>query len=98
MLAILLDNALKYSGKDGGISVKIKFHLIEVRYNTMGIRESDIPHIFDRFCRADMSRTKNKIEGYGLGLAIAKNIVEAHKGKIEVESEVGKGSTFKVIL
>ncbi len=98
LLTILLDNAVKYSGKDGKISVTIKPHLIEVKDNGMGIRESDIPYIFDRFYRADMSRTKNKIEGYGLGLAIAKNIVEAHKGKIEVESEVGKGSTFKVIF
>lgn len=98
LLTILMDNAVKYSGKDGKISVTIKPHLIEVKDNGMGIRESDIPHIFDRFYRADMSRTKNKIEGYGLGLAIAKNIVEAHKGKIEVESEVGKGSVFRVMI
>ena len=98
LLTILLDNAVKYSPKDGKISVTVKPNVLEVKDSGMGIRESDIPHIFDRFYRADMSRTKNKIEGYGLGLAIAKNIVEAHKGKIEVESEVGKGSTFRVIL
>jgi len=98
LLTILLDNAVKYSPKDCKISVTVKPNVLEVKDSGMGIRESDIPHIFDRFYRADMSRTKNKIEGYGLGLAIAKNIVEAHKGKIEVESEVGKGSTFRVIL
>lgn len=98
LLTILLDNAVKYSSKDGKISVTIKPHLLEVKDNGMGIRESDIPHIFDRFYRADMSRTKNKIDGYGLGLAIAKNIVQAHKGKIEVESEVGKGSMFRVTI
>lgn len=105
LLTILLDNAVKYSGKDGKINVLIKppsagsgRATLEVKDNGMGIRESDIPHIFDRFYRADMSRTKNKIEGYGLGLAIAKNIVEAHKGKIEVESELNKGSIFRVII
>ncbi len=115
LLTILMDNAVKYSPKDGKISICIKSPspasagafpfdkrgtrtVIEVKDNGVGIRESDIPHIFDRFYRADMSRTKNKIEGYGLGLAIAKNIVEAHKGKIEVESEVGKGSVFRVMI
>jgi signal transduction histidine kinase len=98
LLTILLDNSVKYGGKNGKISVTIKPHLIEVRDDGIGIRKSDIPHIFDRFYRADTSRTKNKIEGYGLGLAIAKNIVDSHKGKIEVESEVGKGSVFRVMI
>jgi len=113
LLTILLDNAVKYGGKKVEILIKSPSSaaaevslfdkrgtraIVEVKDNGMGIRESDIPHIFDRFYRADMSRNKNKIEGYGLGLSIAKNIVEAHKGKIEVESELNKGSTFRIIL
>lgn len=102
LLMIFLDNAVKYSSKDSKILLRIKEEnnkvIIEIEDNGIGIKESDIPHIFDRFYRADTSRSKNKIEGYGLGLAIAKNIVEAYKGKIEVESEVGKGSMFRAII
>ena len=101
LLTILLDNAVKYGGKKIWVRISSLDRgetQIEIKDDGMGIRESDIPHIFDRFYRADMSRTKNKIEGYGLGLAIAKNIVEAHKGKIEVESEINKGSVFRVII
>jgi signal transduction histidine kinase len=72
--------------------------IIEVKDEGIGIRKSDLPYIFNRFYRVDGSRTKNKVEGYGLGLAIAKNIVDTYKGKIEVESEVGKGSVFRVIV
>ncbi len=102
LLGILLDNAIKYS--NGGSEVRInnrvrdKHALISVIDHGKGMSEQDIPHIFDRFYRADSSRTKGDIQGYGLGLAIAKKIVELHKGTIEVKSTLGKGSTFTVRL
>lgn len=99
LATILLDNAIKYSGKGKTIEVKVKNNgILEVADRGMGISEQDLPHIFDRFYRAEPSRSKEKTDGYGLGLAIAKSIVDLHHGKIEVESKVGKGSTFRVQL
>ncbi|KKQ44753.1 MAG: Histidine kinase,HAMP domain-containing protein,histidine kinase, partial [Candidatus Woesebacteria bacterium GW2011_GWA1_37_8] len=62
--------------------------------NGIGISKSDLPHIFDRFYRADQSRNKNEISGFGLGLSIAKKIANLHSASIRVESKPGKGSTF----
>jgi signal transduction histidine kinase len=59
-----------------------------------GIRAQDIPHIFERFYRGDTSRSRKRGSGAGLGLAIARGIVRAHGGDIEVESELGKGTHF----
>lgn len=98
---ILLDNAIKYSpantkvlvtGKrlDGTVEVKIKDQGI-------GIEEQDLAHIFERFYRADKARSK-KVSGYGLGLSIAKKIVEEHNGSIRAVSAVNKGTTFQVVL
>lgn len=102
LVAIFLDNAIKYTPKNKKIEMRIKREngkaIIEIEDNGIGIKQSEIPHIFDRFYRADTSRSKNKIEGYGLGLAIAKEIVKSYKGKIEVESTLGKGSVFRIIL
>lgn len=95
MIEILLDNAFKYGkGKDVIIRTK-NGGIVEVQDHGVGIAKEDLPHIFDRFYRSDKSRGT---DGYGLGLSIAKSIVDLHKGKIEVESKVGKGSTFKVSL
>jgi signal transduction histidine kinase len=66
--------------------------------NGIGIPQEDLPYIFDRFYRADRSRTRDESGGSGLGLSICKWIVQAHKGKIEVESTPGQGSTFSVLL
>jgi two-component system sensor histidine kinase BaeS len=63
----------------------------------IGIPESELPFIFERFYRADKSRNRNT-GGSGLGLAIAKSIVEAHGGRISVESRVNSGSRFEVLL
>lgn len=100
LIVVLLDNALKYSGSGKKVYLlakplerKIK---IEVKDDGLGIAEEDLPHIFDRFYRADKSRSK--ILGYGLGLPIAKKIAQLHKGVISVESKLGKGSVFTVLL
>lgn len=96
---ILLDNSIKYSLNKGNIELisKIKDNkvLISVIDYGMGISREDLPHIFDRFYRADKSRTK---KGYGLGLSIAKKIVESHGGTISAESEPGVKTTFIVSL
>jgi signal transduction histidine kinase len=62
-----------------------------------GIKETDLPYVFDRFYQADKSRTRKK-EGSGLGLAIARQIVDSYQGKIEVESEPGHGTKFIIKL
>jgi signal transduction histidine kinase len=100
LLIILLDNAIKYSKEKSTISINLEKEdtmvNISVKDNGIGIKAEDLPHIFDRFYRADRSRTKQKIDGYGLGLSIAKRIVTLHNGSIRVESEINKGSSFIV--
>lgn len=102
LLVILLDNAVKYSFEGSEISLKaIKNDgkgLIFVQDYGEGIRPEDKPHIFDRFYRADSARSKTGADGYGLGLAIAKETAEKHHGKISVESKLGEGSTFIIQL
>lgn len=102
LLVILLDNGIKYSPEGGKINLEVKKLEREVKITVkdegIGIGKEELPHIFDRFYRADSARNKDKADGYGLGLAIAKKIVEEHGGKIEAESEIGKGSQFTVIL
>jgi signal transduction histidine kinase len=71
---------------------------IEVADQGCGISATDLPHIFDRFYRSDLARSKNDAFGYGLGLAIAQQIVELHKGTITACSEPGKGTRFVVQL
>jgi signal transduction histidine kinase len=99
-LVILLDNALKYSPSGSQISISAKAFknsaLIKVSDHGVGISPADLPRIFERFYRIDSSRSRQEEGGYGLGLAIAQKIVEEHHGKIEVESELGKGSEFKI--
>ena len=68
---------------------------ISVRDTGNGISKEDLPHIFERFYRCDQSRSKG---GSGLGLSLAKAIVEAHGGRIGVSSQPGKGSTFTISL
>lgn len=96
---ILIDNAVKYTPRDGHISVVLDASdgsaVAEIRDNGIGILPSDLPHIFERFYRADASRSRES-GGTGLGLSIAKWIAEAHKGEISVASKVGEGSVFRV--
>ncbi len=102
LLAILLDNAIKYSPAKSKITLGATTHghwaLVTVRDEGQGIKALDIPHIFDRFYRADSSRSKQQIAGYGLGLSIAKKITDLHGGTIEVASRPGQGSVFTVKL
>ncbi len=102
LFVILLDNAIKYSPEKTTITVdakrtdgKVEIYVID---EGIGIEKEDIPHIFDRFYRADKSRSKQQTPGYGLGLSIAKRIVDAHKGSISVSSTPGKGTTFTLLL
>ena len=99
---ILLDNAIKYSPKNTIITVVTNVHRRTVQLQVIdrgvGISAALLPHIFDRFYRADASRTKNQVPGYGLGLAIAQRITELHQGRLAVKSEVGRGSTFTLSL
>ena len=102
IITILIDNAIKYSHKKGEIIISSKSdkkHItISVHDFGIGIKASDIPYIFNRFYRASAARNKEQIDGYGLGLSIAKTIVDLHNGKINIESNIGEGSTFIVKL
>ncbi|MDP2874446.1 MAG: ATP-binding protein [bacterium] len=102
LVSILLDNALKYSHENGQVKVSVEAKknqaMIKIEDSGIGIKSSDLPFVFNRFYRADSSRTKENVKGYGLGLAIAKSIVDLHQGKMTVESVVDKGSTFTVLL
>ena len=101
LAVILLSNALKYSDEGGTIRLSLaqKGHGCRISvYNTgPGIAPENLERIFDRFYREDLSHN-SEIAGNGLGLAIARNIVEAHKGKIHAESNYGKDATFIVTL
>lgn len=97
LASILIENAIKYSGLAKKINVSVtKTGTLIVKDYGIGIAESDIPHIFDRFYRADSSRSKSKIDGYGLGLSIAKSITDKLSAKIKIQSKLGRGSTFSV--
>ncbi|HXH27069.1 MAG TPA: HAMP domain-containing sensor histidine kinase, partial [Candidatus Acidoferrum sp.] len=102
LLVILLDNAIKYSPEQTTVTITTltqnKQALCTVADQGRGIKAADLPHIFDRFYRTDASRSKLSPGGYGLGLPIARKIIEAHRGSIEVKSAPGKGSTFTIKL
>jgi two-component system sensor histidine kinase VicK len=97
----LIGNALKFSPEKSKVEIILNksgaYYIIEIKDRGLGIPEEMIPYIFDRFSKAGRTGLKGE-KSTGLGLSIVKQIVERHKGKIEVESEVGKGSTFRIIL
>ena len=100
MFSNLLDNAVKYTPSGGGVSVSVsenvkKEAVISVKDTGIGISPSDIPRIFDRFYRCDVSRSE---AGIGLGLSLARAIARAHHGDIVVVSSLGDGSTFTVTV
>ncbi len=100
MVDNLLDNAIKYTPPGGKIQVSLRVEgtqlLFQVSDNGIGIPPIDLPYVFDKFYRA--SNAAADVSGTGLGLAIVKSIVEAHEGRIWVDSAVGAGSTFTVVL
>ena len=101
LFLILLDNAVKYTPVGGRIDVALRQHgdsvVGEVRDSGIGISPQDLPHVFDRFYRADRARSREH-GGTGLGLAIARWIAETHGGTITVASELERGSRFEVRL
>jgi PAS domain S-box-containing protein len=101
-LRLLIDNALAYTPDGGKIIIRTrKIHrvvVIEVEDNGLGISPEDLPHIFQRFYRGDKARGQAHSVGVGLGLPIAQKIIEAHGGTIDVETQIGKGSTFQIFL
>ena len=97
----LVDNAIKYSGDSRKISVGARLEeqavVIAVRDFGVGIKKEDIDKVFERFYRAGDELTRT-VKGSGLGLTLVKEIVAAHRGKVHVESEPGKGSLFSIRL
>lgn len=94
----IIDNAIKYNRPSGSVNISLtsseKWAVVKVADTGIGIAPDALNKVFDRFYRADMSRSE--IQGTGLGLPIAKGIAESHGGKIEVESEIDKGTTFSI--
>jgi signal transduction histidine kinase len=105
LLLILLDNAIKYTPAGGRIEIRLDVEgsvegpmaVIEISDTGAGIGPDDLPRVFDRFYRVSMDRSR-KTGGSGLGLAIARWLASLHEGEIRVESELGKGSAFRVLL
>jgi heavy metal sensor kinase len=101
LFLILIDNAVKYTPANGQVEVSLHrndgFAVAEVRDTGIGIAESDLPSVFERFYRADKARSRES-GGVGLGLSIGRWITEVHAGTIEVRSTPGRGSVFQVRL
>ncbi|CAG7657048.1 sensor histidine kinase [Paenibacillus allorhizosphaerae] len=94
----LITNSIKFSQRGGTIRIRIvtgRDVAVEIRDTGKGIPESELPHIFDRFYKADKARNRTR-SGTGLGLSIVKKIVELHRGSIDVQSELGQGTTVTV--
>ena len=100
-LTNLLDNAFKYTKDSGSIQLRLQVQdhhvLIQIEDDGVGIPETDLPHIFERFYRVDAARSRHT-GGFGLGLSITQQVVRAHNGQITATSRIGQGSTFQVQL
>jgi heavy metal sensor kinase len=101
LFLILIDNAVKYTPANGQVEVSLHrkngYAIAQVRDTGIGISESDLPNVFERFYRADKARTR-ELGGVGLGLSIGRWITEVHSGTIEVQSAPGRGSVFQIRL
>jgi len=97
----LIDNAINYSDEGKSVTIRAQEReqeiLIQVEDHGSGIERIHLDRIFERFYRVDKSRSR-KLGGTGLGLAIVKHIVQAHGGRVSVESQIGEGSTFTLHL
>lgn len=102
LIRILIDNAVNYSPNKSTIDIELsadeEFARLSITNVGQGIEPSKIPYIFERFYRADSSRTNGAHKGYGLGLALAKNIVNIHHGEIIATSTPGEETTFVTLL
>ena len=102
LVSVLVDNALKYSPANSKVNISISSNnkqlVFSIKNTGQGIDADILPHIFDRFYRADNSRAKHDTNGYGLGLALAKKIVELHSGELTVTSTPNKSTVFRVLL
>jgi heavy metal sensor kinase len=101
LFLILIDNAVKYTPSNGQVEVSLHrkngYAIAQVRDTGIGIAETDLPNVFERFYRADKARTR-ELGGVGLGLSIGRWITEVHSGTIEVQSAPGRGSVFQIRL
>ncbi|HVR99185.1 MAG TPA: ATP-binding protein [Thermoanaerobaculia bacterium] len=101
MLSNLIDNAIKYNRPDGEVMVRLSQSgpqaVVEVSDTGIGIPQDSLSRIFERFYRVDKGRSREE-GGTGLGLAIVKHVAQAHGGQVDVESRIGKGTTFRVRL
>jgi len=101
LLLAVLDNAVKFTPPGGRVFLRAYteagFAVVEIEDTGIGISEKDLLHVFDRFFRADQARSR-EFPGSGLGLSIAQWVAEAHQGTIEVRSQLGQGSLFRVRL
>ncbi|MCH4891337.1 cell wall metabolism sensor histidine kinase WalK [Acidaminobacter sp. JC074] len=97
----IISNAIKYTPEEGAVEIQVLRNdddcVVQVKDNGIGIPADDLVHIFDRFYRVDKARTRNA-GGTGLGLSIAKEIINGHDGRIEIESEFGKGTTVTISI
>ncbi len=103
IIKILIENAIQYSPANSTISITISKQdetnaKLEITNTGPGIQPNKLPHVFERFYRADKSRTNGKNKGYGLGLALAKNIAELHNGSLTACSVPNVDTTFSLIL
>lgn len=99
----LMDNAVKYRKQDVPLELEVRTwnsndnFMLSVKDNGIGIRKEDLKKIFDKFYRVHTGNLHD-VKGFGLGLAYVKQIVQAHKGTIRAESEIGVGTTFVIVL
>ncbi len=97
----LLSNAFRFTSKGGQIAVGLreenKHTTVSISDTGKGIDLNDLPNIFDRFYQSPLNEYRSK-EGFGIGLAVVRELVELHDGRIDVESELGKGTTFTITL